>query len=252
MAGSQGLKDQPAWLADFLRDNWTVGLSILFCPATLRQAFGALFMIREAMLRFWDEPQTPAVAQVKLGYWLEELQKMSTGTGSHPAIMALQPHLKNHPSIAGQLFQLAEATLHGLQGNAAAPQLAGAAAPVVAASMLLGALSPEALAAAEQLGVTLTAVEQAERASAGASPHPHSGPQHTPWLAMVQDSTERSSFGVHGGALGALGSIVLQRSQAVLSGQPVLRPNARPWLLTIRAWREAGKAERRLRRCAQG
>lgn len=250
MAGSPGLKNQPAWLADFLQGNWTVGLSLLFCPARLREAYGALFLIRETLLRFWDEPQTPMIAQVKLGYWLEELHKMGSGTGSHPAIIALQPHLESHPAIAGQLFELAEATLHGLQDQAAAPQLAGAAAPVVAASMLLGALSPQALAAAEQLGVTLTATEQAERTAAGHAPHP--GPQHGPWQAILQESAEQSSLGVHGGALGALSSIVLQRRKAVLSGQPVLQPITRRWLLTIRAWREAGKAERRLRRWAQG
>ena len=251
MADSKGLKGQPGWLADFLRDDWTVAMSTLFCPPVLRQAFGALFMIRAAMLRFWEETHTPMIAEVKLGYWLQELQQMCAGGGSHPAILALQPHLADHPDLAGRFFDLAEVTLHGLQGGADVQQLAaGAAAPVVAAGMLLGAASPEAQDAAKRLGMRLTATERIERTAAAKTPADQPDPRQAAWQAMLQ-KTSAMPPAVQGGALGALDALVTQRSQAILAGQPFTiapQSNAKRWLVTLKAWREAGRAERRLQR----
>ena len=254
MADSKGLKGQPGWLADFLQEDWTLALSILFCPLALRPAFGALFMIRMAMLRFWDETHTPMIAEVKLGYWLQELQQMCAGGGGHPAILALQPHLADHPDLAGQFFDLAEVTLHGLQGGADIQQLAaGAAAPVVAASMLLGGASPEAQDAARRLGMRLTATERIERTATARTPADQPDPPQAAWLAMLQETSVMPPA-VQGGALGALDAIVTQRSQAMLAGQPFTispQSNARRWLVTLRAWRAAGRAERRMQRLSR-
>lgn len=255
MANSKGLKGQPGWLTDFLQEDWTVALSILFCPVALRPAFGALFMIRAAMLRFWDEAHTPMIAEVKLGYWLQEFQQMRAGSAGHPAVLALQPYLAGHPALAGRLFDLADATVHGVQGGADVQRLAtGAAAPVVAAGMLLGIASPEALAAAERLGMRLTAAEQVERLKASTTPATRSNLHDAAWQAMLQETSAMPPV-VQGGALGALHAVVTQRSQALLSGQSFVtaqRTAARRWLVTLRAWREAGRAERRLQRTGRG
>jgi phytoene synthase len=67
--------------------------SFLFLPPERRRAITALYAYCREVDDAVDEARDPAVAQAKLAWWAEELDRLYAGAPQHPVGIALQPHL---------------------------------------------------------------------------------------------------------------------------------------------------------------
>jgi len=69
--------------------------SFRFLPEKQRDAIIALYAFCREVDDIVDEIKDHNVAQTKLNWWREEIQKLFHGTPSHPVAIALQTHIKN-------------------------------------------------------------------------------------------------------------------------------------------------------------
>lgn len=68
--------------------------SFLFLPAPRRAAITALYAFCREVDDVVDECSDADVARAKLGWWREELDRMSAGDPQHPVTRALAPHVR--------------------------------------------------------------------------------------------------------------------------------------------------------------
>lgn len=67
--------------------------SFLFLPAQRRRAITALYAYCREVDDVVDEMKDPAVAQARLAWWAEEIDRLYAGDPQHPVTRALAPHL---------------------------------------------------------------------------------------------------------------------------------------------------------------
>ncbi|MDH3325773.1 MAG: presqualene diphosphate synthase HpnD [Gammaproteobacteria bacterium] len=77
--------------------------SFRFLPEKQRDAIIALYAFCREVDDIVDEIADHAIAQTKLNWWREEVQKIFHGTPSHPVAIALQEHIK-HFNLAEEYF----------------------------------------------------------------------------------------------------------------------------------------------------
>jgi phytoene synthase len=67
--------------------------SFLFLPPERRRAITALYAFCREVDDTVDECTDESIARIKLAWWRTEVSAMYKGTGTHPVMQALQPHL---------------------------------------------------------------------------------------------------------------------------------------------------------------
>ena len=67
--------------------------SFLFLPPERRRAITALYAFCREVDDTVDECTDESIARIKLAWWRTEVSAMYKGAGSHPVMLALQPHL---------------------------------------------------------------------------------------------------------------------------------------------------------------
>ncbi|MDZ4262347.1 MAG: squalene/phytoene synthase family protein, partial [Pseudomonadota bacterium] len=70
--------------------------SFMFLPPEQRQAIVALYAFCREVDDVVDECSDPNLAQTKLAWWRLEIDKLFTGTPSHPVTQALQSAIKRY------------------------------------------------------------------------------------------------------------------------------------------------------------
>lgn len=136
--------------------------SLYFLPTETRNALIPLHALFKAWQDVLYECHDSGVAQVKLEWWLTELEQMLAGVPVHPVTQALQPFVHTHQLSATHLQQM-------LEGHAAfltqkrfdtAAELAQHCHTTfgtmsVLCSQIMGYQQPETMQYAERLGVAL-------------------------------------------------------------------------------------------------
>ncbi len=91
--------------------------SFLFLPAERRRAITALYAYCREVDDVVDEIRDPAVAQAKLAWWGEEVERMYAGQPQHPVTRALAPHLSAFDIGRDKLLLVLEGMAMDLQQN---------------------------------------------------------------------------------------------------------------------------------------
>lgn len=89
--------------------------AFLFLPPERRRAITALYAYCREVDDIVDEVSDPAVAQAKLAWWVQEIDRMFTGTPEHPVARALAPHLGSFGLTRVRLLQIIEGMQMDLQ-----------------------------------------------------------------------------------------------------------------------------------------
>ena len=90
--------------------------AFLFLPAPRRAAITAFYAFCREIDDIVDEVHDPAVAQAKLAWWREQVQRTFAGqTPEHPALVALQPHIQPYGLQVEPLLQVIEGCEWDLQ-----------------------------------------------------------------------------------------------------------------------------------------
>jgi phytoene synthase len=82
--------------------------SFLFLPPQRRRAITALYAYCREVDDIVDEASDPAVAQAKLAWWAQEVERLFAGTAQHPVTRALAPHLATFAISRSQLLEVLE------------------------------------------------------------------------------------------------------------------------------------------------
>ena len=67
--------------------------AFLFLPLERRRAITAVYAYCREVDDIVDEVSDPAVAQAKLAWWAQEIERLFSGSAQHPVALALAPHL---------------------------------------------------------------------------------------------------------------------------------------------------------------
>lgn len=89
--------------------------SFLFLPPEQRRAITALYAYCREVDDVVDEASDPAVAQAKLAWWAQEIQRLFEGTPQHPVARALAPHVERYGLTRDRLLQVIEGMRMDLQ-----------------------------------------------------------------------------------------------------------------------------------------
>ena len=133
-----------------------------FLPPERRAAITAFYAFCREVDDVVDEVQDPGVAATKLNWWRQEVQRLYAGQPSHPAMLALRPHLQPYGIQAQHLLDVIEGCQMDLQQTryldfAGLTRYCHLVAGVVGevASAIFGRSQPETLQYAHKLGLAL-------------------------------------------------------------------------------------------------
>ncbi len=82
--------------------------AFLFLPPEKRRAITALYAYCREVDDAVDEVSEPAVAQAKLAWWAQEIDRLYAGSPQHPVTRALAPHLVPFSIARERLLQILE------------------------------------------------------------------------------------------------------------------------------------------------
>jgi len=82
--------------------------AFLFLPPERRRAITALYAYCREVDDIVDEVGDPAVAQAKLGWWMQEIDRLFAGSAQHPVSRALAPHLGSFGITRERMLQILE------------------------------------------------------------------------------------------------------------------------------------------------
>ena len=134
-------------------------LADTFTPAAARPALTALTAVYLEIREVLVECRDPGVAEVKLGWWQQEIEALYAGKPRHPLTQALAPHIGTLAGRQQVFMDIITGARMDVTGSASASfedvkrycyRHSGALAELNA--LLLGARSAEALLAARLLG----------------------------------------------------------------------------------------------------
>ncbi|HEU0200424.1 MAG TPA: presqualene diphosphate synthase HpnD [Burkholderiaceae bacterium] len=91
--------------------------SFLFLPPPRRQAIMALYAYCREVDDVVDEVSEPGVAQAKLAWWGQEIDRLFAGSPQHPVTRALAPHLQTFGITRERLHLVLEGMLLDLSQN---------------------------------------------------------------------------------------------------------------------------------------
>jgi phytoene synthase len=91
--------------------------SFLFLPPARRRAITALYAYCREVDDIVDGLQEPAVAQAKLAWWGEEIDRLYAGEPQHPVMRALAPHLATYSISRERLLLVLEGMAMDLRQN---------------------------------------------------------------------------------------------------------------------------------------
>ncbi|MBB5205847.1 phytoene synthase [Inhella inkyongensis] len=86
-----------------------------FLPPDRRAAITAFYAFCREVDDVVDEVHDPSVAATKLNWWRQEVQRLYSGQASHPALLALQPHVERFGIEAHHLLDVIEGCQMDLQ-----------------------------------------------------------------------------------------------------------------------------------------
>jgi phytoene synthase len=89
--------------------------AFLFLPAERRRAITALYAYCREVDDVVDEVSDPTIAQAKLVWWAQEIDRLFSGSPQHPVARALQPHLGSYGITRARLLQILEGMQMDLQ-----------------------------------------------------------------------------------------------------------------------------------------
>ncbi|MCS6944426.1 MAG: presqualene diphosphate synthase HpnD [Sutterellaceae bacterium] len=89
--------------------------AFLFLPPLRRRAITALYAFCREVDDAVDAVSEPSVAQAKLAWWREEVQRLYAGMPQHPVTRALAPHLTRFSIDRERLLQVIEGMTMDLQ-----------------------------------------------------------------------------------------------------------------------------------------
>ena len=89
--------------------------AFLFLPPERRRAITALYAYCREVDDVVDEISDPGVAQAKLAWWSQEVERLFTGSAQHPVAKALAPHLGSFGITRTRLLQILEGMQMDLQ-----------------------------------------------------------------------------------------------------------------------------------------
>lgn len=78
---------------EYVREGSSLYYSLLWTDATAKRRFGERLALIKAMATTLDDVQEPQVAEKKIHWWHEELQRLTDGTARHPATQQNQQAL---------------------------------------------------------------------------------------------------------------------------------------------------------------
>ncbi len=76
-----------------IRDGSSLYYSLLWTESPIRQRFAQRLTLIKALATTLDDVQEPQVAEKKIHWWHEELQRLTDGSARHPATQQNQEHL---------------------------------------------------------------------------------------------------------------------------------------------------------------
>lgn len=136
--------------------------SFLFLPPAQRRAITALYAYCREIDDAVDEPSDPSVAQAKLGWWAEEIDRLYAGQSQHPVTRALAPHVETFGITRERLLEVLEGMRMDLTQTryldfAALARYCHLVAGVVGelAAGIFGTADPRTLDYARKLGLAL-------------------------------------------------------------------------------------------------
>lgn len=80
--------------------------SILFYPADIKRELNALHAFHHEIEQIIEECSDPGVAHMKLAWWIEEIQRLFTGTPRHPVSMEFAEVISHHALTSADLNNL--------------------------------------------------------------------------------------------------------------------------------------------------
>lgn len=89
--------------------------AFLFLPAERRRAITALYAYCREVDDVVDEVSDPAIAQTKLVWWAQEIDRLFSGSAQHPVSRALEPHVGSYGITRERLLQILEGMQMDLQ-----------------------------------------------------------------------------------------------------------------------------------------
>jgi phytoene synthase len=89
--------------------------AFLFLPAERRRAITALYAYCREVDDVVDEVSDPTLAQAKLVWWAQEIDRLFSGSPQHPVARALAPHLGSYGITRARLLQILEGMQMDLQ-----------------------------------------------------------------------------------------------------------------------------------------
>ncbi|MCX8005544.1 MAG: presqualene diphosphate synthase HpnD [Burkholderiaceae bacterium] len=89
--------------------------AFLFLPPPRRRAITALYAFCREVDDAVDAVSEPSVAQAKLAWWREEVERLYAGTPQHPVTRALAPHLAPFSITRERLLQILEGMMMDLR-----------------------------------------------------------------------------------------------------------------------------------------
>lgn len=136
--------------------------AFLFLPPEKRRAITALYAYCREVDDAVDEVSEPAVAQAKLAWWAQEIDRLYAGSPQHPVTRALAPHLVAFSIARERLLQILEGMAMDLRQTryldyASLQRYCHLVAGVVGelSAGIFGASSPATLEYARRLGLAL-------------------------------------------------------------------------------------------------
>jgi len=91
--------------------------SFLFLPPERRRAITALYAYCREVDDVVDELQDAGVAQAKLAWWAQEVERLYAGDPQHPVMRALAPHLQAYDITRERLLLVLEGMAMDLRQN---------------------------------------------------------------------------------------------------------------------------------------
>jgi phytoene synthase len=89
--------------------------AFLFLPPERRRAITALYAYCREVDDVVDEVSAPALAQAKLAWWVQEVDRLFAGSAQHPVALALAPHLGSFGITRVRMLQILEGMQMDLQ-----------------------------------------------------------------------------------------------------------------------------------------